>query len=83
MTVNIHQVAENLRNTIKGKEAYLAEVSQARGLASRDEDNALYAVQEFLKININELKVILFDVEKCCEKATLDSWIINPERMGQ
>ena len=80
--MNINTVAENLRKTIAGKEAYLEEVRQARSLASREEDHALFATQEFLKINITELKVILFDVEKCCEKATLDSWRENPDRMG-
>ena len=80
--MNIQTVAENLRKTIAGKEAYLAEVRKAREMANREEDHALFATQEFLKININELKVILFDVEKCCEKATADSWALNPDRTG-
>lgn len=40
-------------------------------------------ISHFLEININELKVILFDVEKCCEEYSLMNWEINPERMGQ
>ena len=83
MTVSIHQVVENLKTTIAGKEAYLAEVQQARTLASSAEDMALFATAEFLKININELKVILYDVEQCAEQFSLMSWEINPERMGQ
>ena len=63
--MNIHTVATNLRNTIAGKEKYLAEVIKARSLASREEDHALFATQEFLKVNINELKRILQDVEQC------------------
>jgi hypothetical protein len=44
---------------------------------------AAFATIEFLKININELKVILHDVEQCAEQFSLMSWEINPERMGQ
>jgi hypothetical protein len=80
--MNIHTVAANLRNTIAGKEKYLAEVIKARSLASREEDHALFATQEFLKVNIAELKKILADVEVCCEKATADSWRENPDRSG-
>jgi len=35
-----------------------------------------------LKVNIDELRRILKDVEVCCKKATLDSWKENPDRMG-
>jgi hypothetical protein len=83
MTANIYQVVANLKTTIAGKEAYLASVQQARTVASSAEDLALYATAEFLKININELKVILYDVEQCAEQWNLMSWQINPERMGQ
>jgi hypothetical protein len=80
--MNIHTVKENLIRTIAGKEKYLAEVIKARSLASREEDHALFATQEFLKLNIAELKKILADVEVCCEKATADSWRENPDRSG-
>jgi hypothetical protein len=80
--MNIHTVAENLRKTIAGKERYLAEMQENYRLSTMAEGMALTATIEFLKININELKVILFDVEKCCEKATLDSWRENPDRSG-
>ena len=63
--MNLQTVATNLCNTIAGKEKYLAEVIKARSLASREEDHALFATQEFLKVNINELKRILQDVEQC------------------
>ncbi len=81
--MNIYTIAENLRTTIKGKEDYLNEVRQARTMATREEDHALFAVQSFLEININELKVILYGVEKASEQWSLMSWQINPERMGQ
>ena len=79
----IYQVQKNLQTTIAGKEAYLEEIRQARTLATSGEDMALYATMEFLKININELKVILNDVNKACEEHSLAMWEINPERMGQ
>lgn len=80
--MNIQTVAENLRNTIAGKEKYLAE--QKENLQSEDPHVRMmaYPVSKMLELNINELKVILFDVEKCCEKATADSWALNPDRSG-
>jgi hypothetical protein len=63
--MNIQTVAENLRNTIAGKEATLEEYQQVFKFAARGEDMALYATVEFLKINISELKRILQDVEQC------------------
>jgi hypothetical protein len=86
MTVSIYQVRDNLKKTIEGKEALLEEYKKASMTAVRNDTPdriTIAAMAGFLSININELKVILYDVEQCCEKATLDSWIINPERMGQ
>ena len=82
--MNIHTVAQNLRNTIAGKEKYLAQVDSAlaEGLASSQLRIALSTTQEFLSINIDELKRILQYVEQCCEKATADSWALNPDRSG-
>ena len=80
----IYTVRDNLITTIKGKEDYLVKM-QTKAIKAEDNANmaAAFATIEFLKININELKVILFDVEKCCEQYNLMSWEINPERMGQ
>jgi hypothetical protein len=80
--MNIQTVRDNLIRTIAGKEKALAEYRKARELATRDEDVALFATVEFLKVNIAELESILADVEKCCENATYDSWKENPDRMG-
>ena len=82
--MNILTVAENLRKTIAGKEEYLANAIMIRNEQDLtiEQKVANQATIEFLKININELKVILFDVEKCCEKATADSWALNPDRSG-
>jgi hypothetical protein len=72
--MNIHTVADNLRNTIAGKEALLKDYQCLREPS---------AVRDYLEINIDELRRILADVEICCKKATEDSWALNPERMGQ
>ena len=79
--MNIYTVRDNLIRTIKGKEAYLEEVRQARLRGTEREDIALFATQEMLRINLDELRNILADVEKCCEKATADSWI-GVDRQG-
>ena len=72
--MNIYTIRDYLKRTIEGKQEYLDEVRKARSLASREEDHALYTTQEFLKINIYELKKILADIEVCCEQATEQSW---------
>ena len=68
--MNIETVAENLRNTIAGKEHLLDQYSRAL-----DGDKMLYeqkiavgAASEFVKINIDELKRILQDVEQCIKE---------------
>ena len=81
--MNIYTVRDNLKQTIRGKEVYLLEIRNAREVATAAEDMALYATGEMLKLNIDELNHILADVEVCCEKATADSWALNPDRMGQ
>lgn len=74
--MNIYTVRDNLKNTIAGKENMLLAVQQERTFVGlRDgEDMALKTTAQFLRINIDELKRILEDVEVCCEKATADSW---------
>ena len=80
--MNLSTVITNLKNTIAGKEKYLEEVRKARSLASREEDHALFATQEFLKININELNRILDDLVECEVKGIEQSWRLSPDRMG-
>jgi len=58
--MNINTVAENLRNTIAGKEELLADL---KGRRIPPEVSIHY-----LEINIDELKRILQDVEQCIEK---------------
>ena len=72
--MNIHTVAENLRSTIAGKEALLTTL---KGRRIPPESTI-----EFLEINIDELKKILADVERCCENATAQSWVGSVDRQG-
>ena len=80
----IYTIQKNLQTTIAGKEAYLAKM-QIKAIKAEDNANmaAAFATIEFLKININELKVILNDVNTACSEFSLIGWEINPERMGQ
>ena len=82
--MNIQTVANNLRNTIAGKEKMLEQTQKAREFANLPDGNdaALFATVEFLKINIDELQRILQDVEQCAKKESDDSWITNPDRSG-
>ena len=65
--MNIYQVRDNLKNTIAGKEKYLAECNDAldKGITSTGVHIAVNTTREFLEINIDELKRILADVEQC------------------
>jgi len=79
--MNIQTVATNLRVTIAGKERMLDSYRKIRDM----NDGAAMAVEatrSMLEINIAELKNILKDVEQCVKKASDDSWITNPDRMG-
>ena len=86
--MNIQTVANNLKNTIAGKEKMLNE--QWNKLAFGDpswqgdigKQMAMQATIEFLKINIDELKRVLQDVESCVAKDVEQSWRDNPDRMG-
>ena len=87
--MNLQTVITNLRNTIAGKEKYLEEVREARnklleveGAGTIAQDSALFATQEFLKINIAELNRILDDLVECQVKGIELSWRDNPDRMG-
>jgi hypothetical protein len=80
--MNIQTVADNLRNTIKGKEAMLGGLKSTLDVRDTGARMALIATREFLEINIDELKRILQDVEVCAKQASDDSWMTNPDRMG-
>jgi hypothetical protein len=62
--MNIQTVATNLRVTIAGKEIQLAQWEAARSWKNADQQFVNETIQ-YLKINIDELKRILQDVEQC------------------
>ena len=68
--MNVYQLRDNLKNTIKNKRELLVAMSDV----PFDD-----LVARFLKINIDELERILVDVEMCCEQSTLN--IIHLERI--
>ena len=83
--MNIYTVRNNLKQTIAGKEAML-ERSRAR-LAQRPapDDVTWFTIKstvQLLENNIAELKMILADVEVCCEQTVEQSWRLNPDRSG-
>ncbi len=80
--MDIHTVCDNLKNTIAGKELTVQSYRKSLGLADRDEHIAISTMIKFLEINIDELRKILADVEKCCEKDIEQSWRDNPDRSG-
>ena len=69
--MNIQTVAENLRRTIAGKEEMLAQQRSALVLSylgptlPGGAEMACIATIQFLEINLDELKNILWDVEMC------------------
>ena len=84
--MNIQTVAQNLRNTIAGKEQALKEYNKVLNVyidpVDVGERMAITATVEFLEINIAELKRILADVEQCVAKDVEQSWRDNPDRSG-
>ena len=86
--MNIQTVADNLRNTIAGKERHLVSLNSVlAGHHLTDTERTVCATTaKFLEVNLDELKRILQDVEQCEPslpgEGNNDSWITNPDRMG-
>ena len=78
--MNLQTVAQNLRNTIAGKEMLLDTYKNPS--VNPYNKFAKDAMIDFLEININELKRILQDVESCVAKDVEQSWRENPDRSG-
>ena len=72
--MNIQTVAENLKRTIAGKVKHQVELEYALTLATTGERMALIATLEYLKVNIDELKRILQDVEQCEQFNNYEKW---------
>lgn len=81
--MKIHEIQENLRNTIKGKEVYLAREIENRQSEDAHVRMVAYTVSKMLEHNIDELKLILADVDKAVKQYNELGWTLNPERMGQ
>ena len=62
--MNIQTVRDNLKNTIAGKEQMLAQMedTKLRGGANLA---VIHVSKTFLKMNIDELRRILQDIEQC------------------
>jgi hypothetical protein len=73
--MNIQIVAENLRNTIAGKQAMLD------GLIASNKPG-YEIIKTWLEDNIGELKRILTDVELCMNHADANSWVGEVDRQG-
>ena len=65
--MNIQIVAENLRNTIAGKEKHLASLNSVLSgkHLTATERTVCATTAKFLEVNLDELKRILQDVENC------------------
>ena len=75
--MNIQTVADNLRNTIAGKEQMLTEYNATiyKNFLEGDVLITAKVTAEFLKVNIDELKRILQDVEQCTySQADIDNY---------
>jgi hypothetical protein len=60
--MNISTVRDNLRRTIAGKEALLNSLRE-------DDTERYYITKQILDLNLDELRRILADVEKCCQES--------------
>ena len=84
--MNLQTVITNLKNTIAGKEKYLAECNKALNVQldplDAGERMALTATKEFLEINIAELNRILGDLVVVSVKGINLTWQQNPDRSG-
>ena len=78
--MNLQTVITNLKRTIAGKEMLLATYENPEVKAYPKAIRETMATM--LEININELKDILQDVEKCVAKDAEHSWRDNPDRSG-
>jgi hypothetical protein len=65
--MNIQTVAQNLRNTIAGKEKHLVSLNSvlAGHHLTATERTVCATTAKFLEVNLDELKRILQDVEQC------------------
>lgn len=77
--MGIYEVRDNLKQSIAEKEQL---VESYRKLSRLTNEMDYGAVCYFIAINIDELKVMLKDIEMCCEEVSAASWVLSPDRMG-
>ena len=65
--MNIQTIAENLRNTIKGKEQLLALYAERAELGTYPKTLEYRGMCAMLEIEITDLERILQDLEQCIE----------------
>ena len=75
--MNIQTVAENLKNTIAGKEAFAEKLRE-----EVNPSNHTKVLLGFLAVNLQELRAILDNLVKCEAQGVEQSWRLNPDRMG-
>jgi len=63
--MNIETVAENLRDTIAGKELLVAHYRKVAANQGNALDNINTAFAVFVQDNVDELRRVLKDVEQC------------------
>ena len=73
--MNIYTVRDNLKRTIEGKEHLFRALQGSTGIVAE-------TTAHFLHLNIDELKKILADVEKVCEKDAAKSWEGHVDRQS-
>lgn len=76
--MNIYTVRDNLKNTIRTKEALLESYKVPSPTSTKFVRDTM---SHFLEVNLDELRKILADVETCCTQATEASWI-GVDRQG-
>lgn len=72
--MNIQTVTNNLRATIAGKEQHLKTLGSDLLCGDYVDRTATVTTIKFLKINIDELKRILQDVEQCEQFNNYEKW---------
>jgi hypothetical protein len=73
--MNIQTIAENLRNTIAGKEKYLVSLNDvlAGHHLTPTERTVCATTAKFLEVNLTELRNILASVEACEDQLAADA----------
>lgn len=75
--MNLSTVITNLKTTIAGKEAFAEKLRE-----EVNPSNHTKVLLGFLAVNLQELRAILADIEKCVAKDVEQSWRESPDRMG-